>query len=89
MMSAKYFEYYTIILRGGRFFVDTLLERRKMQSRLKQNTCLKHDVIGCRLDWIESKCCHLAERWQPRTYFYHQCFVFNDLVFFILQIQTA
>jgi len=24
MMSAKYFEYYTIILRGGRFFVDTL-----------------------------------------------------------------
>jgi len=23
MMSAKYFEYYTIILRGGRFFVDT------------------------------------------------------------------
>jgi len=24
MMSAKYFKYYTIILRGGRFFVDTL-----------------------------------------------------------------
>jgi len=24
MMSAKYFEYYTIMLRGGRFFVDTL-----------------------------------------------------------------
>ena len=24
MMFAKYFEYYTIILRGGRFFVDTL-----------------------------------------------------------------
>ena len=24
MMPAKYFEYYTIILRGGRFFVDTL-----------------------------------------------------------------
>ena len=23
-MSAEYFEYYTIILRGGRFFVDTL-----------------------------------------------------------------
>jgi len=26
MMSAKYFEYYTIILRGGRFFVDTLVQ---------------------------------------------------------------
>ena len=24
IMSAKYFEYYTIILRGVRFFVDTL-----------------------------------------------------------------
>ena len=24
MMFAKYFEYYTIILRGGRFFVDML-----------------------------------------------------------------
>ena len=24
MMLAKYFEYYTIILGGGRFFVDTL-----------------------------------------------------------------
>ena len=24
MMFAKYFEYYTIILRGGAFFVDTL-----------------------------------------------------------------
>ena len=23
-MSAKYFEYYIIVLRGGRFFVDTL-----------------------------------------------------------------
>jgi len=24
MMSAKYFEYYTLYLGGGRFFVDTL-----------------------------------------------------------------
>jgi len=34
VMSVKYFEYYTIILRGGRFFVDTLACTGKLA-----NTC--------------------------------------------------
>ena len=34
MMFAKYFEYYAVMLRGGRFFVDTLY-KYKLTSKMK------------------------------------------------------
>jgi len=42
-MSAEYFEYYTIILRGGRFFVDTVKYCRVAQFN-KNHTFSEHHI---------------------------------------------
>jgi len=46
MKFAKYFEYYAIILRGGRFFVDTLYTFIHHVSCLYRDTVVRCSVVG-------------------------------------------